>query len=76
MPVFGFSVSLTFHLMFFHIIFSSVYVAEWPPFAFVSSSSLLLNGITRDLFVNLDDSLTSVDNQLNVFAPLQKLRMR
>ena len=67
---------MTFHLMFVHIFFSSVYVAEWPPFASVSSSSLLLYGITRDLFVNLDDSLTSSDKQLNVFVPLQKLRMR
>ena len=29
---FGVRVSLTFHLMCFHIIFSSVLVAEWPPF--------------------------------------------
>ena len=26
------SVSVTFHLLFVHIIFSSVGVAEWPPF--------------------------------------------
>ena len=29
---FGVRVSVTFHLMFVHIIFSSVWVAEWPPF--------------------------------------------
>ena len=32
MPVFGVRVSVTFHLMCVHIIFSSVSVAEWPPF--------------------------------------------
>ena len=30
--VFGVRVSVTFHLMCVHIIFSSVSVAEWPPF--------------------------------------------
>ena len=29
---FGVRVSVTFHLICFHIIFSSVSVAEWPPF--------------------------------------------
>ena len=29
---FGVRVSVTFHLMFVHIIFSLVCVAEWPPF--------------------------------------------
>ena len=29
--VFGVRVSVTFHLMFVHIIFSLVYVAEWQP---------------------------------------------
>ena len=29
---FGDRVSVTFYLMFFHIFFSSVWVAEWPPF--------------------------------------------
>ena len=29
---FGVRVSVTFHLMCVHIIFSSVSVAEWPPF--------------------------------------------
>ena len=32
MPVFGVRVSATFHLMCVHSIFSSVWVAEWPPF--------------------------------------------
>ena len=32
LPVFGVRVSVTFHLMLVHIIFSSVSVAEWPPF--------------------------------------------
>ena len=32
LPVFGVRVSATFHLMCVHIIFSSVWVAEWPPF--------------------------------------------
>ena len=33
MPVFDFRISVTFHLMFVHIIFSqSVLVAEWPLF--------------------------------------------
>ena len=31
-PVFGVIVSVTFHIMFVHIIFSPVWVAEWPPF--------------------------------------------
>ena len=30
--VFGVRVSVTFHLMYVHIMFSSVCVAEWPPF--------------------------------------------
>ena len=29
---FGVIVSVTFHLTYVHIIFSSVWVAEWPPF--------------------------------------------
>ena len=32
LPVFGVRVSVTFHLMCVHIIFSSVWVAEWSPF--------------------------------------------
>ena len=32
LPVFGVSVSVTFHLTCVNIIFSSVWVAEWPPF--------------------------------------------
>ena len=32
LPVFGCRVSVTFYLMCVHIIFSSVSVAEWPPF--------------------------------------------
>ena len=32
LPVFFVRVSVTFHLMCVHIIFSSVSVAEWPPF--------------------------------------------
>ena len=32
MPVFGVRVSVTFHIMCVHISFSSVSVAEWPPF--------------------------------------------
>ena len=32
LPVFGVRVSVTFHLKCVHIIFSSVWVAEWPPF--------------------------------------------
>ena len=32
LPVFGVRVSVTFHLTYVHIIFSSVWVAEWPPF--------------------------------------------
>ena len=32
LPVFGVRVSMTFHLMCVHIIFSSVSIAEWPPF--------------------------------------------
>ena len=32
MPVFGVRVSVTFHPMFVHNTFSSVWVAEWPPF--------------------------------------------
>ena len=32
LPVFGVSVSVTFHLTCVHIIFSTVSVAEWPPF--------------------------------------------
>ena len=32
LPVFGVKVSVTFHLTCVHIIFSSVSVAEWPPF--------------------------------------------
>ena len=31
LPVFGVKVSVTFHLTCVHIIFSSVWVAEWPP---------------------------------------------
>ena len=29
---FGVRISVMFHLMFFHYTFSSVWVAEWPPF--------------------------------------------
>ena len=32
LPVFSVRVSVTFHLMFVDIIFSSVWVAEWSPF--------------------------------------------
>ena len=32
LPVFGVRVLVSFHLMFVHIILSSVYFAEWPPF--------------------------------------------
>ena len=32
LPCFGVRVSVTFHLMCVHIIFSTVSVAEWPPF--------------------------------------------
>ena len=32
LPVFGVRVSVMFHLTCVHIIFSSVSVAEWPPF--------------------------------------------
>ena len=32
LPVYGVRVSVTFHLTCVHIIFSSVSVAEWPPF--------------------------------------------
>ena len=32
LPVFGDRVSVTFRLMYVYIIFSSVSVAEWPPF--------------------------------------------
>ena len=32
LPVFGVRVSVKFHLTCVHIIFSSVWVAEWPPF--------------------------------------------
>ena len=32
LPVFGVRVSVMFHLMFVHYTFSSVWVAEWPPF--------------------------------------------
>ena len=32
LPVFGVRVSVTFHHIFVHIIFSSVWVAQWPPF--------------------------------------------
>ena len=32
LPVFGVRVSVTCHLMTVHIIVSSVWVAEWPPF--------------------------------------------
>ena len=32
LPVFGVTGSVTFHLMCVHIIFSSVWVAEWPSF--------------------------------------------
>ena len=32
LPVFGVTVSVTFHLMCVHIVFSSVWVAEWPSF--------------------------------------------
>ena len=32
MSIFGVRVSVTFHLTGVHIIFSSVSVAEWPPF--------------------------------------------
>ena len=32
LPVFGVRVSVTCHLIFVHIIFSSFWVAEWPPF--------------------------------------------
>ena len=32
LPSFGVGVSVTFHLMFVNIIFSSVWVAEWPAF--------------------------------------------
>ena len=32
LPVFGVIEMVTFHRMFVHIIFSSVLVAEWPPF--------------------------------------------
>ena len=32
LPGFGVRVSVTFHLTCVHIIFSSVWVAEWPPF--------------------------------------------
>ena len=31
MPVFGVRVSMKFHLTCVHIIFSSVWVADWPP---------------------------------------------
>ena len=31
LPVFGVRVSVTFHLMCVHIIFSSISVTEWPP---------------------------------------------
>ena len=32
LSVFGFRVSVTFHLVCVHIIFNSVWVTEWPPF--------------------------------------------
>ena len=32
LPVFDVRVPVTFHLMCFHILFRSVWVAEWPPF--------------------------------------------
>ena len=32
LSVFGVGVSVRFHLMYVHTIFSSVKVAEWPPF--------------------------------------------
>ena len=32
MPVFGVRVSVKFHLLYVHIIFNSVWVAEWPSF--------------------------------------------
>ena len=32
LPVFGVRVSVPFHIMCVHIIFSLVWVAEWPPF--------------------------------------------
>ena len=33
LPVFGVRVSVTFHFTCVHIIFSSAWVVEWPPFA-------------------------------------------
>ena len=33
---------MTFHVMFVHIIFSSVYVAEWPPFGKVLFTRLTI----------------------------------
>ena len=40
MPVFGVRVSVTFHLMCVHFIFSSVSVAEWPPFWEIAAHSV------------------------------------
>ena len=42
MPVFGVRVSVTFHLTFVHIIFSLVWVAEWPWFEKELSSQLTI----------------------------------
>ena len=46
MPVSGVRVSVTFHFKFFHIIFNSFWVAEWPPFW-----KELLTRLTRSLCV-------------------------
>ena len=37
---FGVRVSVMFHFMFVHYTFSSVWVAEWPPFGIIAARSV------------------------------------
>ena len=80
---------MTFHLMFVHIIFSSVLVAEWPPFGKVLPPWLTICSRLFRLFVILAVSrfgfhggiwvlIPAVPGHctLVAFEPLQKLRAR
>ena len=44
-PVYGVRVSVMFHLMFVHIIFNSIWVAEWPPFWEELLPRLIINSL-------------------------------
>ena len=77
---------MTFHLMFVHVVISSVQIDEWQPFGkslyLLSPRLCFFIVLRRDVFVCRDDSSMServimrTEQSTKWFLPLQKLRAR